>query len=407
MEDLSPPLDAAKIDSILSSKFIYYTKLSAEEKKKFLGRTAKFISVKEFIPREGVDITGGLDDIKTLISAAAIQATFGLSEYDLPHFTKIFIYPGPYYSNITKHWHKGEANPIGALVFSWKDFKEGYRDEHDKINLGLHEMAHALMLSRVLADGGEEFFNKYFDKWWAVSNVEFQKLEKHQASFFRDYGGTNPEEFFAVCIEHFFEASDEFKLKHPEIYRQTCILLNQDPSGDFKNIADARDTLLQFKDTVAPKEAVFKTKGRTWMHLTTTGGLFSFYFLIVFIMTSNVFGLLNMGVMAILLVVIFVLIYRLISYTEFYVFENSFAIGFERHGKNLERLVNYGAKQSVSIEFLPQLGKKPPEIRIVFLEGKKITTANWAYDHIQPDQLLKLKETVKTYCLNNQIGYRA
>jgi hypothetical protein len=32
---------------------------------------------------------------------------------------------------------------VKALVFSWKDFEQGYRFDSDNRNLGLHEFAHA------------------------------------------------------------------------------------------------------------------------------------------------------------------------------------------------------------------------------------------------------------------------
>jgi hypothetical protein len=31
-----------------------------------------------------------------------------------------------------------------AIVFSWKDFLEGYEYHNDNLNLGLHEFAHAI-----------------------------------------------------------------------------------------------------------------------------------------------------------------------------------------------------------------------------------------------------------------------
>ena len=61
----------------------------------------------------------------------------------------------------------------------------------------MHEMAHALLLSRSSKESSDVFFAKYFDKWWAVSEGEYSKLHHHEASFFRNYGGTNPQEFFA------------------------------------------------------------------------------------------------------------------------------------------------------------------------------------------------------------------
>ncbi|MCB9336447.1 MAG: zinc-dependent peptidase, partial [Flavobacteriales bacterium] len=43
------------------------------------------------------------------------------------------------------------------------------------------------------------------------------------------YAATNMEEFFAVSVEHFFEAPDEFKVSLPDLYTQLSIMLNLDP----------------------------------------------------------------------------------------------------------------------------------------------------------------------------------
>jgi Mlc titration factor MtfA (ptsG expression regulator) len=115
---MSETLDIERAEEILSINFDYYKKLSQEDKQRFTDRLEKFLKGKEFFPRNGVELSGNMDEIKTFVSAAAIQVTFGLEEYVLGHFSKIFIFPSSYYSKITHKYHIGEANPLGALVFS-------------------------------------------------------------------------------------------------------------------------------------------------------------------------------------------------------------------------------------------------------------------------------------------------
>ena len=89
-----------------------------------------------------------------MIASSAIQLTFGLPKINLKHFERILIYPDEYYSTINKQYHKGEVNPrLKAIVVSWKAFVAGYADPHDGINLGLHEMAHALKLENIIKNG--------------------------------------------------------------------------------------------------------------------------------------------------------------------------------------------------------------------------------------------------------------
>lgn len=53
---------------------------------------------------------------------------------------------------------------------------------------------------------------------------------------FDDYAATNFDEFWAVSVENFFENPFEFKEEHPELYRELCELLNQDPLSSGKII---------------------------------------------------------------------------------------------------------------------------------------------------------------------------
>jgi Mlc titration factor MtfA (ptsG expression regulator) len=191
-----------KYEPILLKNFSYYRKLSDKSKIRFMLRLKKFLNSKKFTGRNDLQVT---DEMKVLISASAVQLTFGLDVYLMEHFSEIFIFPDIFLSRGTDQYHKGETNARGAIVFSWKDFYEGYAIENDKFNLGLHEMAHALELSRRLDEFGY-YFAQYFSKWSAIALYEYQNINNDRASFLRKYAGANIHEFFAVCVEHFFEA---------------------------------------------------------------------------------------------------------------------------------------------------------------------------------------------------------
>ncbi len=214
------------MEVILNDKFRYYQKLDDAGKTKFLKRVSRFIADKEFRALEGLLLT---EEMVVLISASAIQLTFGLEDYMLDHFSKIFIYPKEFYSRTSKTYNKGETNIMGVVVLSWKDFQEGYANERDNLNLGLHEMAHALKLDQ-LHEGLNSAFTEYMNKWQLVAKDEFTKLKEKQSSVFREYGGTNVTEFFSVCVEYFFESPTDLLRHAPEVYKHLTILLNQDPA---------------------------------------------------------------------------------------------------------------------------------------------------------------------------------
>ena len=62
-------------------------------------------------------------------------------------------------------------------------------------------------------------------------------MKRGEESFLRKYAGVNEHEFFAVCIEHFFEVPEQFQSNLPKGYYNLSLLLNLDPlnvSGNYQ-----------------------------------------------------------------------------------------------------------------------------------------------------------------------------
>ncbi len=183
---------------------------------------------KNFNGREGLVVT---DEMRILISATAVQLTFGLRNYLIFNLNSINIFPHVFYSKFFQKSFKGLTTQAGILSLSWNDFREGFMNEHDRLNLGLHELAHALHIDIDKEGNYDSHFRIHFQKWKEIACKDFLKLKENEIGFFRNYGTTNIHEFFAVCIEHFFESPIEFKAKLPDLYRYTTLLLNQDPGN--------------------------------------------------------------------------------------------------------------------------------------------------------------------------------
>ncbi len=211
----------------LEKHFVYYKKLPPRSKKIFIHKVARFMSSKDFIPRQMQSVT---DEMKVLISASAAQLTFGFRGIVFPYFYKIFVFPESFYNHQNKAYHKGEVNPkMKAIALSWKDFVEGYLQE-DGRNLGLHEMAHALRLENRIMNSEYGFLDDtVLKKWENHARRTMIEIKNGEETFFRKYGGVNNEEFFAVAVENFFERPVEFNEKHPMTYSTLCKLLHQDP----------------------------------------------------------------------------------------------------------------------------------------------------------------------------------
>lgn len=219
----------------LLKNFPFYNALSVRQKITFEKRVQKFIDLKKFIPRGSIkDVS---PEMKVMIAGSAIQLTFGYPNVYFRHFKRILIYPDNYYSTITRQYHKGEVNVRGLIVLSWKDFHAGFANPSDGINLGLHEMAHALRLINIVENDEFDFYEKktmlQFDK---EAQKEIDKIKDSilAPSTFRDYSLTNKEEFFAVAVELFFEKPRHLKEYHPVIYSLLAKILKTDPESIYK-----------------------------------------------------------------------------------------------------------------------------------------------------------------------------
>ncbi|MDH7911539.1 zinc-dependent peptidase [Winogradskyella sp. SYSU M77433] len=214
--------------SILESDFSFYQNLSKADKTIFRHRLSKFISDKTFTGREGIVPN---DEMKILISSTAVMLTFGFRDYLIDLIEHVIIYPKAYYSKINDTLHKGEMNPqLKTIVFSWEDFKHGYKIGDDNLNLGIHEFGHAIHLNAYKGDDiSSMIFNIGFENLTTyLQNNEDVRKELIASRYFREYAYTNQFEFFAVLLENFIETPLEFKTQFPELYNYIKQMLNFD-----------------------------------------------------------------------------------------------------------------------------------------------------------------------------------
>ena len=213
--------------AILETQVDFYNLLDDKNKQIFEHRVASFIADKSFQGRDDFVIT---DQVRVLIASTSVMLTFGMRHYKIELLEHVLVYPDVFFSTINEQMHSGEFNPRqGVLVLSWKHFIYGYQISDDNLNLGLHEMAHAMHMSAV----------KRHNLTTIVFNNNYQKILRHllnpeikdriiQTQFFREYGFTNQFEFLAVLIEYFFESPAEFRQLFPEIFRYTRQMLSFD-----------------------------------------------------------------------------------------------------------------------------------------------------------------------------------
>ena len=214
-----------KQKSILANKFDFYTKLGSKEKRRFEHRVKVFLNETQIIGRDQFKIT---TEVEVLIAAVAILVTFGRKRYKYDLVDTILVYPDEFYSTINETYHKGEFNPMRRLiVFSWKDFEQGYQITDDNLNLGIHEFVHALQMgAKQSYDIDSLRLERVFQRILKRLMDSEVRRKLDEVHFFRLYAFTNQYEFLAVLVEYFFESPEDFKAQFPILYQETKTLLN-------------------------------------------------------------------------------------------------------------------------------------------------------------------------------------
>jgi Mlc titration factor MtfA (ptsG expression regulator) len=212
-----------ELDELMLKHFAFYHVLSDPDRLQFRRKLNALLKSKWFKGRDGFEVS---NDMMLLVVATMTQISLGIPAFTFPKFDRIVLFPKRFYSEIIQHDLKGlTIFKTGVVLISWPDYQQGYSEPTDKLNLGLHEMAHALFLDYF-------HFNKtssLYSNWLKVAKPVLDSMKINQGpQFLRDYAKSNIHEFWAVCVEHFFEAPIQFRDQLPALYSAMCSILNQD-----------------------------------------------------------------------------------------------------------------------------------------------------------------------------------
>lgn len=221
-----------ELTAVLMKHMPYFRPLSMEHRIKFLQRLKKFISIKTFYIHD----ESGFKEMPILISATAIQLTFGLEKYLLQNFDSIHIYPEEFIG-VYPTLRVLEGNVSGhSINLSWKHFLQGFMFPDDGQNVGLHEFAHAYYYQYFEAGKSvDKAFISTFPHFNENSNSVLEQEQKPGYDLYSEYGLSNSQEFWAESIEIFFEKPVQLKVYYPNMYQALTRLLNQDPAAKKMN----------------------------------------------------------------------------------------------------------------------------------------------------------------------------
>jgi hypothetical protein len=210
---------------VLIRHFPFFVHLLPPDQDKFLGRLKRFIRSKVFIIHD----VKGYREMPILISATAVQLTFGLERFLLPHYSIIQIYPQEFIALEPMRVLIGNVSG-NTINIAWKQFLEGYKNRFGNSNVGLHEMAHALYYQNVETEEQvDKNFRESFRLFISLGDKIYSIEQQKTIGLYSDYAMKNFQEFWAESIELFFVNPQRLNSHYPELYHLLCDLLCQDP----------------------------------------------------------------------------------------------------------------------------------------------------------------------------------
>ncbi len=127
------------------------------------------------------------------------------------------------------------------VTIAWNHLIKGYNDFTDGINVGLHEMSHALYIQKIVIEKGyANSFLKNYNYLVCECKEAYDAEIENAKNLFSEYANKDLQEFWAESIELFFEKPSDLKDHYPDLYEALKILLNQDPLNKFKPILKNR-----------------------------------------------------------------------------------------------------------------------------------------------------------------------
>jgi MtfA peptidase len=225
-----------RYEKTLQKHSVYYRGLSPELKEIFLKRTKAFLRDKTFLIKSNDTFI----EMPVLLSAAAVQLTFGLDKYQLPHYQYIRIFREEYFASDDSLRVLAGHVYGNTITVSWNHFLDGFGEYTDGVNLGLHEMAHALYFQLAEADSGRcRKFIANFEAVMQEGKEAIRQIHTRPSELYKENAYRNLQEFWAESVELFFERPSELKRENNDIYEAMKEILNQDPLNNLYPLSDA------------------------------------------------------------------------------------------------------------------------------------------------------------------------
>ena len=222
----------ANIPQLLTDNVTYYRKLTPEQKLAFESRVKSFLL---YIRIHGVNTE--VEDLdKVLVASSAVIPVFGFDKWRYYNLKDVLLYGDRFntedFSTTGDERHTLGMVGTGALqrmmILSKPALRQGFLNESQKDNTGIHEFVHLLDKADGATDGIPEalLHQQYTIPWIKYMSEAIHHIKTGQSDI-DVYGATSHAEFFAVAAEYFFNRPDLFKVNHPELFALMEKIFNQ------------------------------------------------------------------------------------------------------------------------------------------------------------------------------------
>lgn len=208
---------------MLEENISFYSNLKLPERKRFEEK------IKEFLGYVGVEGIGTeVEEIdRLLIAASAVIPIFNFSSYKYFNLRSVLLYPGTFNRDefLAGGYERNTLGMVGtgpmqgAMILSKQALHHGFRNKNQPHNTGIHEFVHLMDKEDGEVDGLPETLlpKDLHQKWISLVNKNIQKIHNGESDI-SSYATTKRGEFFAVVSEYFFNSSQQFKERHPELF---------------------------------------------------------------------------------------------------------------------------------------------------------------------------------------------
>ena len=219
---------------LLMEHVAFYRSVNDEEKIRFENKIKEFLG---YVRIHGVNTS--VEDIdRLLVAASAVIPIFGFPEWKYYNLRDVLLYPDTFDKEefLSDNNNRNTLGMVGngamqrVMILSKPALHNGFENDSEKENTGIHEFVHLLDKEDGAVDGlPEALLNRQYTIPWLELMTENIEAMNEGRSDINIYGATNKAEFFAVASEYFFERPDLFKEKHEELYNLMVQIFHQKP----------------------------------------------------------------------------------------------------------------------------------------------------------------------------------